>query len=132
MFGKTEKKNLEGHRRNERDIMPDLLGVGQDEMKLILDENRTSVKLSNDRSESIELVQRSDGKLDIYVEGSYVRNMLREEFLSEIGRELEENYNYRISSDKFEIENKNLLAILIEIKAAIRNMTSNKENRIEN
>ncbi len=121
MLEKVQNPRLKGEERKRKEIMTKLLSNEEKEFRLVLDEDRTSIEISTGE-ESIELVPTKHGDLEIYMENHYQTRMLKKEFLNKITKQLEEDFDDQADPKNFAIrvkDNKNILAILLKIKASL-------------
>ena len=109
-------------------VVTEFLPKEEGEVRLILDEDRTSIEISTGEGESIELVPTKTGDLEIYMEDNYQTRMLKKEFLDTISKQIEQEFGIRMNRKNF--INRSVLAALIKLRSLfgdIRNQSSGNQ-----
>lgn len=101
-----------------KDLAKEILVEKGGEIKLRLGRDRTSVRLSTDEGDSLELVPREERDWEVYLEGTSRGRITQDDFLEETIGEV--NSEYRASGTQVDSEErvKGLLLEIVVVKAS--------------
>lgn len=126
----TRPKSIEGRKR---ELLSTLLTAREKEFKLILDEDKTSIKITTQKGKTIELKPTKNGNLKIYTQNQHQTTILKKELINKITKKLENKIGEKtkIGCCKSSENNRNVLAILLKLKASLRQYEINQGSIIE-
>lgn len=122
MLEKTRTKQIRKNKR-KTEILSELINHNEKEFKLILDEDKTSIKITTETGKTIELKPKKNENLKINKQNQPQTTIPQKELVNKI----EEKLGEKINTPRSRSRKSNILAILLKLKALLKQYEINQD-----